>query len=288
MNIAVKYSSKEGDEVILNDPMYFPFLMMAEANKAKPVFWNLVYGEDYRFDIERLKDLITPKTRLINVCNPHNPTGRVMTKKELKGIADIAVDNDILVFSDELWEDVVFDNRKHISIASLGPEIEERTITQYGFSKVFNTAGLKIGYLCFTNKERMKEVRDLLFTSMMVPTNLAKAAGKVMISDNMEWWHKAMMTHLHKIRDICENWFEETPNVTCPKLEGTYLMFPKFDFGMTSEKLVEYLVKDAKVSLDPGIKFGTQGEGHLRILIASSEAIINESLDRIGRSLQRL
>ena len=97
-----------------------------------------------------------------------------------------------------------------------------------------------------------------------------------------------MMSHLHKIREVCETWFEETPNVTYPKLEGTYLMFPKFDYGMTSEKLVEYLVKDAKVGLDPGTKFGTKGEGHLRILIASSEAIITESLQRISHSLKKL
>jgi aspartate aminotransferase/cystathionine beta-lyase len=103
MSIAVKYACKEGDEVIINDPMYFPFKMMAELNNAKPVSWTLDYEENYNFDIEKLKELINPKTKLINVCNPHNPTGRVMTKKELKAIADIAVDNNILVFSDELW-----------------------------------------------------------------------------------------------------------------------------------------------------------------------------------------
>jgi aminotransferase/cystathionine beta-lyase len=288
MSMAVKYACKEGDEVIVNDPMYFPFRMMTEIHNAKPVIWNLDYEDNYRFDIEQLKKLITSKTKLINVCNPHNPTGRVMTKEELKGIADLAVDHDILVFSDELWEDVIFDDRKHISIASLNPEIEQRTISQYGFSKVFNTAGLKIGYLCFTNKEKMEGLRELLFSSMMVPTNLSKAAGKVMISEDMDWWRKALMSHLHKIRGLCEAWFEDLPNITYPKLEGTYLMFPKFDYGMPSEKLVEYLVKEAKVRLDPGVKFGALGEGHLRILIGTSEEIIKESLERIEKSLQKL
>jgi len=288
MAVALKHECKEGDEVIINDPMYFPFAMMAEIHKTKPVPWNLMYDEDYRFDIERLKELITPKTKLINVCNPHNPTGRVMTREELKGIADLAVDKEILVFSDELWEDVRFDNREHISIASLSPEIERLTISQYGFSKVYNTAGLKIGYLCCTNKERIEDIKRQAFSSMMVATNLSKAAGKVMISDEMEWWHKGLMDHLHKIRGIFETWFEETPNVTYPKLEGTYLMFPKFDLDMPSEKLVEYLVKEAKVRVDPGKKFGELGEGHLRFLIATSETIVNEALERIGKALKKL
>lgn len=288
MSVAARYACKEGDEIIINDPMYFPFLMMAEIHKAKPVYWKLDYEENYRFDIERLKELITSKTKLINVCNPHNPTGRVMTKKELNAIADLAVDNNILVFSDELWEDIIFDNREHVSIASLNPEIQELTMTQFGFSKVFNTAGLKIGYLCFTNKERMEDVKKLAFSSMMVPTNLAKAAGKIMISEEMGWWHNALMNHLHKIRGICENWFEENPKITYPKLEGTYLMFPKFNYDMSSEKLVEYLEKEAKVSLQPGVKFGPQSDGHLRILIATSEAIIGEALERLERALETI
>ena len=123
---------------------------------------------------------------------------------------------------------------------------------------------------------------------MMVPTNLAKAAGKVMISEEMEWWHKGMMDHLQKIRGIFETWFEEIPNITYPKLEGTYLMFPKFNYDMPSDKLAEYLVKKAKVRLETGTKFGSQGEGHLRILIATSEAILTKALERVEKALNGL
>jgi aspartate/methionine/tyrosine aminotransferase len=161
-------------------------------------------------------------------------------------------------------------------------------MTQFGFSKVFNTAGLKIGYLCFTDKERMENVKKLAFSSMMVPSNFAKAAGKIMISDQMVWWHTALMKHLHKIRGICETWFERIPNVTFPKLEGTYLMFPKFNYNISSEKMVEYLEKEAKVRVDPGDKFGPHGEGHLRFLIATSEAIITESFERIEKALDKI
>jgi len=288
MWIAARYACKEGDEVIVNDPMYYPFTMMAELNKTKPVKWGLDYEEGYRFDTEKLKEIVTPKTKLIYVCNPHNPTGRVMTKEELKGVADIAVDNEITVLSDELWEDVLFDNRKHVSLASLNPEIERLTITQFGVSKAYNLAGLRMGYMCFTNKEGMKRARMEAFGASMMPTNLAKAAAQVILSDQLGWWLEGLRNHLHKIRGICERWFDGMPNITYPKLEGTYLMFPKFNYDMSSEKLEEYLVEEARVRLERGSIFGEKGEGHQRILIATSEAIVNEALERIEKALAKL
>ena len=117
--LAAKYSCKPGDEVILTDPMYTPFKCGLDEAGAKAVYWELDEGDSYRFDEEKLKKLVTKRTRLIGVCNPHNPTGRAMTRKELKAIADIAVDKKINIVADELWEDIVFDDHKHVSIASL-------------------------------------------------------------------------------------------------------------------------------------------------------------------------
>ena len=183
ITIGARYACEPGDEVIVNDPMYYVIPMISEANGAKPVKWNLNYEDGYKFDVETLKEIITSKTKLIYLCNPHNPTGRVMTKKELKAVADVAVDHNLIVCSDELWEDVIFDDRKHICIASLNPEIERLTMTQFGFSKAFNVAGLRIGYLCITDKEMMEKASQIGFSSMMVPTNFGKIAGHVMISD---------------------------------------------------------------------------------------------------------
>ncbi len=288
VSIAVRHACKEGDEVIVNDPMYYPFTLLSELHNTKPVKWDLHYEEGYRFDTERLKEIVTPKTKLIYVCNPHNPTGRVMTKEELKGVADVAVDNNITVMSDELWEDVTFDDRKHISLASLNPEIERLTMTQYGFSKAYNVAGLRLGYLCVTDEETMKSARAQAFGGLMVPTNLAKVAGHVMIGDEMEWWHRGLKAHLHKIRGIFEDWFDSMPRKSSPTLEGTYLMFPKFDYDMNSEKMEEYLVEKAKVRLEHGTIFGELGEGHQRILIATSEEIVNEALERMEKALNKL
>ena len=162
MWLAVRHACEKGDEVIVTDPMYFHFYTSQEVTGTKPVRWNLDMEEGYKFDVERLKELVTSKTKLIFVCNPHNPTGRVMTEEELKGIADVAVDNEIVVMVDELWEDILYDGRKHVTLASLNPEIERLTMTTWGFSKTFGVAGLRMGYTCATNKEMMEDLRRLV------------------------------------------------------------------------------------------------------------------------------
>ena len=151
-------SVSAGEEVVVTDPMYFPFFTAAATAGARKVLWSLREEEGYGFDVEELKNAITTKTRLIFLCSPHNPTGRVMTQQELSSIADLAVDHDLIVASDELWEDIVYDNHKHISIAALGPEISDRTLTVFGFSKAFNISGLQAGYASTTNKKMMKEM----------------------------------------------------------------------------------------------------------------------------------
>jgi bifunctional pyridoxal-dependent enzyme with beta-cystathionase and maltose regulon repressor activities len=288
VSIAVRHACSEGDEVIVNDPMYYPFKLLSELHGTIPVNWPLIYEDGFRFDNEKLKEVITKRTKLIYVCNPHNPTGRVMTREELRGVADVAVDHKITVMSDELWEDVIFDDREHVSIASLNPEIESLTLTQFGFSKAYNLAGLRMGYFCVTDKEMMESARKQAFGGLMVPTNFGKAVGHVIMSDELAWWHEGLNAHLHKIRGICERKFDEMPNVSYPKLEGTYLMFPKFHYDMPGEKFTEYLLKEAKVRLNDGAKFGELGEGHQRILIATSEALINEALDRMEGALKKL
>ena len=286
--LAARYACKEGDEVVVTDPMYYPFVRATEVTKTRPVRWPLDFEEGYVFDIEELKELVSDKTKLIFVCNPHNPTGRVLTKEELKGIAEVAIDNGINIMVDELWEDIVFDSREHITLASISPEIADLTMTSWGFSKTYGVAGLQIGYLCATNQEMIKRLRALAAGVLRGSSTLAMAAAFVMLDDTLEWWRSDVMKHLHLIRSLCEKRLDETPGVTYTKLEGTYLMFPKFDYGMESNQLEEYLYKEARVRFRSGAYFGSRGDGHLRISIATSEEIINEVFDRLQGALGKL
>jgi bifunctional pyridoxal-dependent enzyme with beta-cystathionase and maltose regulon repressor activities len=287
MWLAVKSTCEKGDEVIINDPMYHHFRTSQEATGSEPKLWNLYFENNYKFDIDQLNELVTPKTKMIFVCNPHNPTGRVMNEEELKGIADIATDNKIYVMVDELWEDIIFDKRKHISLASLNSDIENLCITTWGFSKTFGVAGLKIGYSCITNKELMKSFEKHSTDITRSASNLAKAAAPVMLDSTLDWWREGVMKHLHKIRGICEKRMNEIPKINYKKIEGTYLIFPRFYYDLSCDEMNKYLLEKGKIALDKGTKFGNQ-EKHQRITIATSESIINETFNRLEKALKNL
>ena len=286
--LAVREACNPGDEVILTDPMYVEFNNVLDPLQVKARYWELNEDDGYVFDEEQLKTLIGPRTRAIGVCNPHNPTGRVMTRKELKSIADIAVDKNLKVFVDELWEDVIYDNKKHVTLASLNPEIETLSSTAWGVSKTFGVAGIYLGYVCATNKETLTRFKKYGKCIQRGSTTLARAAAPVMLDETLDWWRKDMMTHLHKIREICYKRLDEIPGVHMPQFEGTYVPLIRFDFDMSSHEMFEYLLEKAKVALAPGSNYGPRGEGYQRICIATSEAIINDTIDRIRNAIMSL
>ena len=287
MWLASKHACRPGDELIVTDPMYFPFFTAAEVTDVRKVYWKLKLNEGYKFDIERLKDLITPKTRLINVCNPHNPCGRAMTREELKGIADIAVDNKIYVMVDELWEDIVYDPYKHVSLASLNDEIADLTLTSWGFSKTWSVPGLQAGYLACTNKIMFESIQKIAQGVLRGTNNFSKAIAPLICSGKIDYWVRDMNKYLVEVRDLVEKRLNEMGDFTVPKLQATYLMFPKFNYGLTSEEL-DKVLRDEGVTLNLGSEFGPEGQGHMRILTATSKGIMNEALNRIEKTIPKL
>ena len=288
MWLAVRHACNPGDEVIVTNPMYHPFYTSVEVTNTQPVYWNLELEEGYKFDVERLKECITPKTKLIFVCNPHNPTGRAMTKQELKGIADVAVDNNIFVMVDELHEDIRYDGRKHISLASLGTEVANLTLTGWGFSKTWSIPGLQSGYLASTNPIIFKNIQKLAQGVMRGTNTISQWIAPLLLSGKLDYWVKDLNTHLEMIRDLVTTRLTAMGDITVPNLEATYLMFPRWNYGLTSNELDKIIGDQAKVRLAAGTKFGSQGEGHMRILTATSERIITEALDRIENIMPKI
>ena len=180
--LSTMYACKPGDEVILPSTMFGPFIRAIDYVNAKPVYHEIKQEDNWRFDLEEMKSLVTDKTKLIFLCNPHNPTGRVMTKEELKGIADIAVDHDIIVATDDLHDNILFDGRKHVSIASLGPEIAERTISMFGLSKTFGLAGIQIGWIVATNKEILAGINKLAEGLIQGTSSIALAVAHAVLT----------------------------------------------------------------------------------------------------------
>ena len=289
MWLACRYACEPGDEVIVTDPMYYPFFEVIESVGARPVFWKLDYDDGYQFDTDRLNELISSKTKLVFVCNPHNPTGRAMTRGELNGLADIIVDHGLTVMSDELWEDVLYDGRQHISLASLSPEVSERTMTSFGFSKMFSVAGLQVGYLASTNAEMMEKVKRIGNRVLRGTSTLSIAAARAMLSDNVKQYKQDALTHLQDMRDLTLQLLNEVGDVKCNRVESTYLAFPRVDKStLEGTTMAEYLLKEARVAVEDGSRYGPSSRENIRINFGTGRAIINEAVARIKAALKRL
>lgn len=292
MLLVARYACGPGDEAIIFDPVDFLFGASVDAAGAKRVLCG-IDKEERRLDAEALKELITPKTRLLCLCNPHNPLGRVFTREELKAVADLAVDHRLIVMNDEIWSDIIYSGHRHVSLHSLGPEIADRTITLQGFSKTFGLAGLHVGYAVATNKEMMLGLRRVAPGYFYVLNNVSQAAGEAAYA-RCWYWAEEFLRHLE---DVCKYAYKRLTNIQgirCKKPEGTYVLFPDVSsFGLTSEEMTAYLRREAKVGVVPGhgagfSYFGPAAEGNIRIVFSTTKANIEEALNRIESALLKL
>jgi aspartate aminotransferase len=269
--------------VICPAPVYPPFMENIENAHGVPVFNPLDFRNDLKLDLDDLKSRITPRTRLLMVSNPHNPSGRVFTREELEGIGRIARENDLLVFSDELYEDMIFEG-KHTSIASLDADLFERTLSAFGFSKAFGVAGFRIAYLVCRGKH-MQELKKRLHGMIVHADTLAQAAAKAALTSGAPWLDRLML-HLRKMRDYALGRLSAIPGVWCPVPQATPFLFPNLaSFGMTSQEMTRHLEESAKVVVQNGAEFGPHGEGYIRINFATAYPVLREAFDRIEKAL---
>ena len=282
--LACYYFLKPGDEaVICPAPVYPPFIHNILNAQAVPVFNPLDFRKGLRLDLDDLKSRITPRTRLLMVSNPHNPAGRVFSREELEGIARIAQEHDLLVFADELYEDMIFEG-EHISIASLSKDLFERTLTVFGFSKAFGIPGYRIAYLT-SRGGFMKGLKRRIHDIIVHTDTLAQAAAKAALTSGKPWLEK-LMAHLKMMRDKGVERISRTPGVWCPVPQATPFLFPNISsFGMSSREMTEYLKRKAKVIVMDGSEFGPPGEGFVRINIATAPPVLEEAISRIEKAL---
>jgi len=282
--LACYYALKPGDEaVICPAPVYPPFMENIENAHGVPVFNPLDFHNDLQLDLDDLKRRITPRTRLLMLSNPHNPSGRVFTREELEGIAQIAQQNNLLIFSDELYEDMIFEG-EHISLASLSPDLFERTLSAFGFSKAFGIPGFRIAYLVCHGKH-MQELKKRLHGMIVHTDTLAQAAAKAALTKGAPWLTRFML-HLKKMRDYALERVSAIPGIWCPVPQATPFLFPDItSFGMTSKDMTRFLQEKAKVIVQNGAEFGPPGQGHIRINFATAYPVLREAIDRIEKAL---
>lgn len=284
IDIALRAVINPGDEVLIPQPSYVSYLPCAVLTDAVPVVINLKEEDEFRLTKQQLLDAVTPKTKVLILPFPNNPTGAVMRRQDLEDIAEVIIEKDLLVISDEIYSELSY-AEDHVTIASL-PGMKERTILINGFSKSYAMTGWRLGYAAGPKEiiEQMLKIHQ--FAIMCAPTTSQYAAvsalknGDKDVEQMREAYNQRRRYLVHALREMGLDCFEPF---------GAFYVFPSIKkFGMTSDEFATRLLKEEKVAVVPGTAFGECGEGFLRISYAYSLEDLKKALERIRRFVERL
>lgn len=286
MFLIAKYVLGPGDEAIIFDPVDFLFKKTVDA-VGGTIRLCPVDSKTGDIDFEMLVSLITPKTKLISICNPHNPVGRVYSKEVLKKISEIAAAHDLWVMSDEIWSDIVYDGIEFNTYSSVSEEAKRKSFTVFGFSKSFGIAGLRIGAVLCNDQELLDDFTEKSNFNSTIEgvSTLSQIAASVAI-DKAKPWFKDFLTHLQHNRDLAFSMLSNSGILAPNSPEATFVIFPKILNGLSSDAFAQHVLQHGKVAIVPGSErwFGKGAEGHIRICFSTSQEILTEGLNRIINS----
>ena len=284
IDLAFRAMINPGDEVLIPQPSYVSYEPCAILADAVPVIINLKAENEFRLTKEELLAHITPKTKILVLPFPNNPTGAIMEKKDLEEIAEVIIEHDLFVLSDEIYAELSY-KEEHVSIASLAG-MKERTILINGFSKAYAMTGWRLGYACGPKVIMEQMVKIHQFAIMCAPTNSQYAAVEALkngdedVAQMRESYNQRRRYLMHRFKEM---------GLECFEPYGAFYVFPCIkDFGMTSDEFATKLLEKEKVAVVPGTAFGDCGEGFLRISYAYSLDNLKIALERIERFITDL
>ena len=284
IDIAIRTLINPGDEVILPTPSFVCYGPIAKMAGAKVVEIATTSDNGFKLTPEQLRNAITPKTKLLILPYPGNPTGAVLRQDELKAIAEVLRDTNIAVLSDEIYADLTYGQR-HVSIASVDG-MRERTVIASGFSKAFAMTGWRLGYLMAPKPLLSQMLKLHQYAIMCAPTVSQFAAVEAMV--NGEEDVENMCAEYNRRRVFIYEGLKRI-GIDCVMPEGAFYIFPDIrKFGMSSEEFCERLLYEEKCAIVPGTAFGDSGEGYARISYAYSVKHISEALEKIERFISKL
>lgn len=284
IDIGLRAVINPNDEVIIPQPSYVSYEPCAILADAKPVIINLKAENEFRLKPDELINAITPKTKVLILPYPNNPTGAIMEREDLEAIATIIKEKDILVMSDEIYSALTYKN-SHVSIASIDG-MKERTILINGFSKAYAMTGWRLGYACAPKEILSQMTKIHQFAIMCAPTTSQYAAISALKNGDSDV--EVMRRAYNQRRRFLMNAFEEM-GLECFEPYGAFYVFPCIkEFGMTSEEFATKLLMEEKVAVVPGTAFGECGEGYLRISYAYSLENLKIAIERLNRFIQKL
>ena len=277
---------EEGDEILVPDPVWLNYINVPNLLGAKAVTYGLTEETGFQMNLEEVKAKITPKTRAIVIITPNNPTGGVLSEDVLKELAEIAVSNDLMVISDEVYERLVYDGAKHISIASL-PSMKERTFTMNGMSKAYAMDGWRLGYVAAPEEYILAMNKFHQHNTTCAPNFVQVAAIAALNEEGDEV--NEMVKEYRRRRDYAVKAINEIPGLHCECPKGAFYIFINCkSLNMKSADLSAYLLEEAKIALVPGDVFGPGGEGYLRISFANSYENVVEGCAQLKKAVALL
>ena len=275
----------EGDEVLIPQPSYVSYEPCAILANAKPVIINLKNENNFRLTPAELEAAITPKSKILVLPFPNNPTGGIMEKEDLEAIVDIIIKNDLYVLSDEIYGELTYTGKPHVSIASF-PGMKERTVVINGFSKAYAMTGWRLGFACGPQEIIAQMTKIHQYAIMCAPTTSQYAAvealrhGEDDVKMMRESYNQRRRFVLHMLSEM---------GIPCFEPLGAFYLFPCIkEFGLSSEEFANKLLEEEKVAIVPGTAFGDSGEGFLRISYAYSIDNLRKALTRLGKFVDRL
>ena len=288
LSMAVRTFTQAGDAVLVTEPVYYPFFSTIEGNGRRLVTSSLLFEDGaYRMDFADMEKKITEnKVRLLLLCSPHNPVGRVWRRKELERLASICLAHDVLVVADEIHADFVRPGNKHTPFASLSPEVAARTITCTAPSKTFNLAGLQLSNIFITEKSlRQRFQKEVYSTGYGEPNLFGLLAAQAAYSEGGPWLD-ALLAYLEEnIAHTKRFLAERLPRVQLIEPEGTYLLWLDFRAcGLEAKALDRKIIDEARLWLDDGAIFGKSGASFQRLNIACPRATLEKGLEALARA----
>jgi len=274
-----------GDEVIVPDPYYPNYLGQFHLAGVNVRFVPVREESGFRLQVEDLENTLTSKTKAVLINSPNNPTGAVLEEGDLVKIADFAIRNDLVVVSDEVYDEIIYDGRKYSSIASI-PEMKERVVINNGFSKTYAMTGWRLGYVLAPAEYVSSSVFLQESFISCGPAFIQRAALEAL--NGPQKCVAEMLEKYSRRRSLIIEGLNDIPGVTCLPTSGAFYAFPNIkQFGKTSEDFAVDLLKKAGVATVPGSYFGANGEGYLRLSYATSDENIREALKRFKQYVQK-
>ena len=287
---AIRAFTKEGDSILLQQPVYYPFREAIIDNKRNLVNSPLqMVNGHYEIDFDDFERKIKENhVKMFLLCSPHNPGGRVWKEWELRKIGDICVENDVIVVSDEIHSDFVWEDHKHLIFSSLSPEYAQRTITCTSPSKTFNLAGLQISNIFIPNQKMRRAFRQQMAAVGYSQVGIMGLVAGQAAYEKGEEWLLAVKDYIWDNFLFLKEYIEKyMPQIHVIVPEGTYLVWLDFrDLGLTENEREKMIVHKARLWLDSGVMFGEDGEGFERINIACPRKILERALEQLREALQ--